>query len=264
MPELPPPAGPWSADQVRASFNGIPSILHYTRAAHFLGLWESERRMLGRFLPELSTDLLEAGCGAGRVTLGLWRLGYRRICAFDFADELLDQARSLAAEQGAGAIVFRVADATTVRAADLGRPAGEPFAAALFMFNGLMQIPGRGHRRAALRRLHALCRPDAPLLFTAHDRAHPAADARAWRDEAARWAAGTQDPRLSDFGDRRFTDESGEVFINIPSRGEVIADLEATGWEPYFDAMRSEIAAEGPSVTAFSDDCRFWVARRAG
>jgi SAM-dependent methyltransferase len=264
MPDLPPPPGTWSGTQVRESFNGIPSILHYTRAAHFLGLWDSERQMLARFLPALATDVLEAGCGAGRVTLGLWKLGYRRICAFDFASELLDQAQSLAAEQGVEGIVFRVADATVVRAADLGRGPEERFGAALFMFNGLMQIPGRGHRRAALRRLYDLCAPRAPLLFTSHDRAHPVSEAPAWRAEAARWAAGRQDPRLSDFGDRRFTDESGEVFINIPSREEVIADLEATGWEPYFDALRSELAAEGPSVTAFSDDCRFWVALRSG
>ena len=256
MPDSPPPPGAWSGAQVRESFNGIPSILHYTRAAHFLGLWESERQVLGRFLPALSTDVLEAGCGAGRVTLGLWKLGYRRICAFDFASELLDQAQSLAAEQGVGGITFRVADATVVRAADLGRGPGERFGAALFMFNGLMQIPGRGQRRAALRRLLDLCQPGAPLIFTAHDRAYPATDQPAWREEAARWAAGRQDPRLCDFGDRRFTDES------IPSRGEVVADLEAAGWEPYFDAMRSEIAREGPAVTAFSDDCRFWVALR--
>ena len=31
--------------------------------------------------------LLEAGCGAGRATLGLWSLGYRHLTAFDFADK---------------------------------------------------------------------------------------------------------------------------------------------------------------------------------
>ena len=68
-----------------------------------------------------------------------------------------------------------------------------------------------------------------------------------------------QDPRLSDFGDRRFRDESGEVFINIPRRAEVIADMESAGWIPKFDAMRSELAAESAAVVAFSDNCRPWV-----
>jgi len=252
----------WSGAQVRANFNGIPSVLYYTRAAHFLGLWESERLMLGRFLPELSADIVEAGCGAGRVTVGLWNLGYRRICAFDFAAELLDQARSLAAEQAIRGIAFHHADATRVDAAALGRAPGARFGAALFLFNGLMQIPGRPNRRRALRRLHALCRPGSPLLFTTHDRDYAPAEAARWQAEARAWAAGRRDPRLRDFGDRHFQDASGPVFIHIPDRAEILADLEATGWEPAFDAMRSQLAAEKAAVFDFSDDCRFWAATR--
>jgi len=252
----------WSGAHVRANFNGIPSVLYYTRAAHFLGLWKSERLMLGRFLPALSADIVEAGCGAGRVTLGLWNLGYRRICAFDFAAELLDQARSLAAERGLGGLAFHHADATRVDLAALGRPPDRPFGAALFLFNGLMQIPGRRNRRRALRRLHTLCRPGSPLLFTSHDRDYAPAEAARWKEEARTWAAGRQDSRLRDFGDRHFQDASGPVFIHIPDRAEILADLEATGWEPTFDAMRSQLAAEKAAVFDFADDCRFWAATR--
>lgn len=105
-----------SAAQVRADFNDLPAVIHYTRAAHELGLWKSERLLIERFFPERTAVLLEAGCGAGRVTLGLWQLGYRNLTAFDFAEELLDQARSLAAERGADTgpdtIRFHHADAT--------------------------------------------------------------------------------------------------------------------------------------------------------
>ena len=258
------PAGSnaWSGAQVKDSFNGIPSVLYYTRAAHFLGLWKSERVVIERFLPDLDTELLEAGCGAGRVTLGLWKMGYRRISAFDFADELLDQAKSLAAAQGAESISFRCADATNLRGSAFGLAAGSGFGGALFMFNGLMQIPGRGNRRAALGRLHALCRPGAPLVLTTHDREIAGDDGSWWREEAARWAAGRRDPALSDYGDRRFRDESGEVFIHIPDRREILSDLSATGWIHTYDAMRSELAKEAPDVASFSDNCRFWAASR--
>lgn len=255
-------SAPWSGAQVRESFNGIPSILHYARAAHFLGLWESERRLIERFLPNRAESILEAGCGAGRVAVGLWKMGYRRIFAFDFAGELLDQARSLASEQGAASIAFRCADATSVRREAFPLKPGEGFGGALFMFNGLMQIPGRRNRRAALRRLRALCREGAPLVFTTHDRDLSGGGAHLWEAEAARWACGNQDPRLTEFGDRHFQDESGEVFIHIPDRGEVLSDLAATGWAHSFDAMRSEVAREAPDVADFSDECRFWVATR--
>ena len=89
---------------VRADFNDPLAVVHYARAAHFLGLWESERSLLEKYFPGKSLPLLEAGCGAGRVAVALWQLGYSDLTAFDFAEELIDQARFLAEERGATAI----------------------------------------------------------------------------------------------------------------------------------------------------------------
>jgi len=269
---------------VRADFNDLLSVVHYTRAAHELGLWQSERTLIERFFPDRTSPLLEAGCGAGRVTLGLWELGYRHLTAFDFAEELVDQARSLAAERHADAITFLHADATRLPPAfghsldgkadesGAGGPAGtrpvrhlmddKRFRGALFMFNGLMQIPGREHRRSALRELHRVCAPAAPLLFTSHDRDASPTERALWRLETLRWVRGEQDPRLVEFGDRYFEDETGRTFMHLPDRKEILEDLAATGWTHQFDAMRTEVARESRAVRDFSDECRFWAARR--
>ena len=268
-----------SAAQVRADFNDLTAVMHYTRAAHALGLWASERILIERFFPDRAAPLLEAGCGAGRVTLALWSLGYRHITACDFARELLDQAVSLAAERGAAGIRFLHADATDLGKCHLlndtppGAPGKKPgkchsiddtgFAGALFMFNGLMQIPGRKNRQAALRELHRVCAPGAPLLFTTHDRDHSPAERASWRLETLRWVRGEQDPRLVEFGDRYFEDEAGRTFMHLPDRKEILEDLAATGWAHEFDAMRRDLAKESRAVRDFSDECRFWVARRA-
>lgn len=259
-----------TAATVRADFNDLAAVVHYTRAAHELGLWASERKLIERFFTDKSVPLLEAGCGAGRVTLGLWTLGYRRLTAFDFAEELVDQARSLAAERGADtgpeAIAFHHADATAVKTARLlGEKRGlpPPFGGALFMFNGLMQIPGRDHRRSALRLLQQLCRPGSPLLFTTHDRDATPTERALWRLETMRWVRGEQDPRLVEFGDRYFEEAgTGRTFMHLPDRREIIEDLAATGWIHEFDALRPEIAKESRAVRDFSDECRFWVARK--
>ncbi len=253
-----------TVETVRGHFNEIPSILYYTRAAHFLGLWKSERLLIERFLPDPNTRVLEAGCGAGRVAMGLWKLGYRNIAAFDFASELLDQAQSLASEHGASEILFRCADATQVERSAFGLRDGEAFGGALFMFNGLMQIPGRLSRRSALARIRALCAPGAPFIFTTHDRENSHDDGNFWPAERDRWEKGRQDPRLREFGDRHFNDESGKVFIHIPDRREILEDLAQTGWSHVADTMRSDLVLETPAVAEFSDDCRFWVARRDG
>ena len=250
---------------VRADFNDLLAVVHYTRAAHELGLWKSERTLIERFFPDLNAPLLEAGCGAGRVTLGLWELGYRHLTAFDFAEELVDQAQSLAIERhadGPGGITFLHADATALKTCHL--LSDIQFGGALFMFNGLMQIPGRDNRRKALHELHRVCRPGAPLLFTTHDRDSSPTERALWRLEAIRWERGEQDPRLVEFGDRYFEEAgTGRTFMHLPDRAEILADLSATGWTPEFDALRTEIAKEPRAVLDFSDECRFWVARKA-
>ncbi|OAM89656.1 methyltransferase domain-containing protein [Termitidicoccus mucosus] len=297
--------GKITSDTVRADFNDPVAVVHYTRAAHKLGLWESERICIERFFPDKNARLLEGGCGAGRVTLGLWKLGYRRIAAFDFADELVGQARDLAARRGAAGIAIHHADATRLgehpafapllsaaaRAAS-APPAGssgtgdspvddaprrnpsastptapttfassaDAFDGALFMFNGLMQIPGRKNRLAALANLRALCRPGAPLLITTHDRDATVFERALWIPEAERWAKGGQDPRLVEYGDRYFEDQNGRTFMHLPNRAEILADLAATGWEHRYDALRREIARESRAVRDFSDECRFWHA----
>ncbi len=249
-----------TAATVRADFNDLLSVVHYTRAAHELGLWASERALIEKHFPDKGASLLEAGCGAGRVTLGLWALGYRSLTAFDFAEELIDQARSLAAEREAEAIVFLHADAT--RLPTLASELSAPFAGALFLFNGLMQIPGRENRRAALRELHRVCAPEAPLLFTSHDRDSSPTECALWRLETLRWTRGEQDPRLVEFGDRYFEDEAGRTFMHVPDRREILDDLAATGWRHAFDALRTEVARESRAVRDFSDECRFWVAMK--
>ena len=249
------------SDTVRSDFNDIRTVIHYARAAHFIGLWKSEKILIDRYLPEKSTRILEAGCGAGRVAVGLWHQGYRDIAAFDFASEMVEQADNLAEEQGITGLNFFQADAT--RLSECHLLDDTVFDGVLFLFNGLMQIPGREHRRAALRELNRVCRLGAPLIFSTHDRGDPK-DTKEWAKEAARWAKGEQDPRLHEFGDRYFSDDTGNTFMHLPDRAEVLADLAITGWQPIEDATRNELASETPKVRNFSDNCRFWVAKKCG
>jgi SAM-dependent methyltransferase len=253
-------AGKIDGETVRADFNAITAVIHYARAAHFLGLWESERLLIERHLPDHQARVLEAGCGAGRVSVGLWHLGYRHLTGFDFAEEMIDQAQNLATEQGIAEIRFLHADATDPNLGHLLDD--QQFDGVLFPFNGLMQIPGRERRRAALRGLHRVGRPGAILIFTSHDRDADPVERAAWVREAAVWARGEQDPRLVEFGDRYFVHEHGQTFMHLPVRAEVLADLAATGWTHVADHLRDELARERRAVREFSDNCRFWVARR--
>jgi len=270
---------------VREDFNDLRAVIHYTKAAHELGLWASERILIERFFPNKCARLIEAGCGAGRVSVALAQSGYPRLTAFDFSEELLAQAQSLIHERGlARRVRLFFADATRLTSCPALREMSEDgsgkksvistesitaynptphFDGALFLFNGLMQIPLRRNRRRALRQLAAVCHPEAPLIFTTHDRDDSPEERALWRLEAARWARGQQDPILREFGDRYYEDaDIGRTFMHLPTRAEILADLKATGWAHKYDAMRREIARESRQVRDFSDECRFWVARK--
>ena len=112
-----------------------------------------------------------------------------------------------------------------------------------------------------MRALQELCRPGAHFIFTTHDREDPK-DLKEWAKEAERWARGEQNPRLLEFGDRYFSDETGNTFMHLPTRTEVLEDMAATGWTHEHDRTRNELASETPKVRNFSDNCRFWVARK--
>lgn len=267
MPTIDPPQKITGAT-VRADFNAFESVKHYARSVERVGLWASEEKLIARHFPEKRAALLEAGCGTGRVTLALAAQGYMRLTAFDFAEELLGHARQLArAKKLHRRIRFHHADATRLIAGKTSADSATPLApgsfdGVLFLFNGLMQIPGREHRRAALRGLRYLVKPGAPLLLTTHDRDDEPGERRHWKRQAEFWAQGKQDPALLEFGDRYFVDDDNyRVFMHLPDRAEVLADLAATGWVHEWDEMRRRIAVEPKAVRDFSDECRFWLAR---
>ncbi len=239
--------------EIKSWFGRESVVEHYAEAAVDIGLWASEELVLQRVFAPTDT-LLEVGCGAGRICLGLWELGYRGIIGTDFSRAMIQQARRIAAKLDYS-VPLRVADARKLAFEE------EIFDGVIFGFNGLMQIPGRADRRGALVELRRVVRRGGRLVFTTHDRA-AGSPAGFWAEETQRWETGEQDPRLHEFGDRIVTSDHGPIYIHIPDRDEVVDDLRATGWTLREDAMRSEICRESEAVEAFSVDCRFWVAEK--
>jgi len=219
------------------------TALAYARAAAQVGLWESERLLAGRHLPR-EGRILELGCGAARVALGLWRDGWKEVVPTDLSPEMVGIAEGVLAEAGCP---FRplVADATDL-------PFGPAsFDGAVFAFNGLMCIPGRERRARALAEIRRVLRPGSPLLLTAHD--------RLTGPNRAHWLAATAPPG-GELGDRWHETDSGPVFIHASTEAECRGELEAAGFAVALSAMRSELAEEPPAVRAFSDDTRWFVA----
>ena len=238
---------------VHEHFSDPRAVQHYAKAAASLGLWVSEERVFQSIFPKEAT-LLEVGCGAGRISIGLWELGYRHLLGIDFVREMVSEARRLNKKLEYG-VSFRHGDATRLDLED------SLFDGAIFGFNGLMQIPGRENRRRAMSEIHRVLRPGGVFVFTTHDRANPRYR-EFWEAEKRRWENGTMNPGLCEFGDRFYEAPIGCTFMHIPSQAEITLDLEATGWTGIESVHRSEVANEPADVREFSDECRFWIARR--
>jgi ubiquinone/menaquinone biosynthesis C-methylase UbiE len=221
------------------------TALHYARASVHVGLWQSERILAERYLPKTS-QLLELGCGAGRIALGLYQLGWKQLTPTDIAAAMVDLAQGVFAKSNVPLKALR-ADARTLPFDN------QSFDHALFGFNGLMCIQGRTERAKALREIHRVLRPNGLLLLTAHDR-ECGESKEHWRMAVA--------PADGELGDRWHDSESTPVFIHAGTKDETSAELTEAGFTIVETAMRSEIADESPAVRSFSDDTRWFVARK--
>lgn len=241
-------------DQALAYFRQPAVVDHYSQAANRIGLWRSETLIFTRlFQPEQS--ILELGCGAGRIAIGLWELGYKRVLATDASREMVAETRRInqVLEYGVPA---HVEDATALSFSD------NEFDGAIFGFNGLMQIPGRARRAQAMAEVARVIKPGSWFVFTGHDRSHHGRK-RFWQEEAALWRKGLQHPQIEEFGDLYYEgEEGGLMYIHAADSAEVTADLEAAGFRVDVSVLRSEICTEPEHIRDFSDDTRFWIAQK--
>jgi ubiquinone/menaquinone biosynthesis C-methylase UbiE len=239
--------GEWVRD-----FYSTPVVLdHYRRATGNIGLWISEEKLFCELFAK-DDRILDLGTGTGRIALGLAELGYRHLMGMDLSKEMIKEARRIARLLEL-AVSFRQGDATALKLDD------GLFDGVIFGFNGLMQIPGRDNRLAAMREVRRVLRPGGRFVFTSHDRELPKYR-KFWEAERRRWNAGKQNPALIDFGDRWEMTDLGQLFIHVPVPAEVREDLKACGFKVEWDRLRSTIAVERPATRQFSDECRFWCA----
>lgn len=240
--------------EVKEYFRHSGVVDEYSDAVQNVGLWNSEKMIIENVFPYTNANLIEIGCGAGRIAIHMRKLGYSDILGLDISDTMIAAARKNAKKFHVD-IPFEVGDATNLRFED------DSFDGAIFGFNGLMQIPRRGNRFLAIKEILRILTPGSPFFFTTHDRDTPHRRWY-WQKEKKRWAQGSQQKELIEFGDRCYETPQGMLFIHIPTRQSIIEDFTKAGFEHIFDAYRSEIADESIPTQEFSDECRFWVFRK--
>jgi SAM-dependent methyltransferase len=137
-----------------ATYGSAWSIAEYSRS-QALTPWEA--RLVSAHFPAPPARVLDLGCGAGRTTIALHRMGYR-IVGIDLATALLDAARQLAPD-----VDVRTMDASALTFGDA------EFDAALFSYNGLDCLYPLATRERCLREVRRVLKPGAPFVFSSHN-----------------------------------------------------------------------------------------------
>lgn len=158
--------GKVSSSEILNYFSDSSVLEHYQEATEQVGLWDSEKIVFSKTFPDLDLNLLELGCGTGRISFGLWKRGYTNLMASDFSKPMIKRARILDKKLKTE-ITFQVEDATALSFSN------DSFDGAIFGFNGLMQIPGRKNRFQAMQEIQRVLKPGSFFVFTTHDQSMP-------------------------------------------------------------------------------------------
>ena len=241
-------------DFIRKSFSTEKTVSDYAKAVREIGLWKSEKIMMKKYFNPKSR-ILDIGCGAGRTTIGLYKLGYHLVEGLDLSKAMIVQARRISKELNYN-IIFSVGDAACLGYDD------ENFEAVLFSFNGIMQIPGRENRIKVLKEIKRILKPKGYFLFTTHDREGSKEYESFWKEEKIKWALHIEDKSLHEFGDRVIEMEERDTFLHFPTKDEVISSLEEAGFILIEGTLRSELCEESEEVKKFSTDCLLWLVQK--
>lgn len=228
----------------------------YTSLTKEIGLWNSEKYVFQKYLNQ-NNNILDLGCGTGRTTFPLNKLGYSKIIGVDLTPEMIEIAQELNTYFDSE-IDFKIGDATNLEFSD------SIFDVVIFSFNGLMSIPNSLNRDKAVNEINRVLKDSGIFIFTTHDREKEEQYVKFWEEEETRWKTGKQNPILFEFGDliTQSKNESREIFIHIPNQNEVKEVLNNNGFEVIETFYRSDKFNESDYIKSKSGECRFWITKK--
>lgn len=147
----------WRQELVIRGYSSRITVKKY--ASREPGLWRAEEILVRRYFPPAST-ILDIGCGTGRTSIPLARMGYG-VTGIDISARMLAGARARARRDHLE-LDFRVMDAMRLDIPD------EAFDSALFSYNGIELLPGIDGKRRAFREVRRILKPGGHFVLSSH------------------------------------------------------------------------------------------------
>lgn len=223
------------------------------------GLWESEKILFKKHIKE-TNRILDLGCGTGRTTIGLFKMGYKNIIGLDITPDFIQIAQSLSRENGF-AIDFLKGNACALPFED------KCFDVVIFSYSGLMCIPKLSNRKKALSEISRVLKTGGLFIFSSGDREDEEEIEKfgeLWAKRKKIFEKGEQDKNLEMFGDIWFQNDSGSGFLHIPSFSEIKDFVSTEPFEIIFSEMRRKICIVPKYEQENFTECRFYILKKVG
>ncbi len=190
------------------------------------GLWESEEILIKKHFKQNSL-ILDIGCGTGRTTIPLYKMGYN-ITGIDISHKMVENAINIANNLQLK-ITYKIENATDLNFSS------DSFDNAFFSFNGWTQIPFHEKRIQALQEIYRILKPDGYFIFTVNSRYIFGKYFYFWIKQ---WIKIKILKKMGykineyEFGDLFFEDQGrSKQYIHIPSIKEVKKDISSTNFK---------------------------------
>jgi ubiquinone/menaquinone biosynthesis C-methylase UbiE len=200
------------------------------------GLWKSEEELIRKYFRN-GKKILDLGCGTGRTTIPLHKMGYK-VVGVDITPEMIKNAKKIAKSKKLR-IDYRLGDATNLKFKN------NEFDYVFFSNQGWTMIPDSKERSKALKETYRVLKKNGIFIFSSHR--------RVWASKwffflVWTWFRFYVLKKLGfrvweeSFGDRLFKRESSSVdeeydtkqYIHISSEDEIRRQLDEANFEVLF------------------------------
>lgn len=221
------------------------AVEKYIKSNDEVGLWKSEKKVIGEYT-DYDDHILELGCASGRVSCNLYKLGYKHLTGIDLSENMIHSARKYAVEQKTD-VKFYVDDAMDLKLKS------DEYHCVLFMFNGLMLIPGYDNRLKVLKEVKRVLKKDGTFIFTSHDINANSDYKDFWQQQKRLWDLGLNDKRLYEYGDIIDSEiDENDSFIHFPTDSEIREMAYSQGFDVLYSEFRDRICDENQTTKEFS------------